>query len=194
MLSNFSSTGQWFVYTADPNTTATDGEFCCESTWNNLNGLNLGTINRKFMDDLIYIGEANFSGDYYTGISKRYIMSMDMTNLKCPECGDEPTLPINVFYETDLEGRPLRFGEWGQELVLDGYLHDTDLPLMYEEMDPSSWDDPDMQNFSNDVFDVPLVCSTDHHSCNPGRINREVSDSVNFGSNQSKSLEKGPHE
>jgi len=48
-------------------------------------------------------------------------------------------LAINVFYQTvlqktDLQGRPL--GKWGQELVFDGYLCGTDLPMMYEEMDP----------------------------------------------------------
>lgn len=86
-----------------------------------------------------------------------------------------------MFYETDLEGRPLRFGEWGQHLVVNGYLHDTDLPLMYEEMDPTSWDDRSMQIFSNDVFDVPKTCKTNLHACNPGRFNREVPDSLNFG-------------
>jgi len=182
MLESFSPDGQWYVYTADPDTKATDEKFCCDSTWRNFNGLHLGTINRKFVDDMIYIGEADFSGDYYKGRSKRYILAMDFTNMTCPECGDEPTLPINVFYETDLEGKPLRFGEWGQDLELNGNLHDTDLPLMYEEMDPASFDDPSMQAFSSDVFAVPKICSTELHGCNPGRFNREVSDSINFGS------------
>merc|ERR1712007_245844 len=44
----------------------------------------------------------------------------------CPECG-EPSLPVNVFYETDLQDRPVRFGEYGQTLLVDGYLHDMDL-------------------------------------------------------------------
>lgn len=72
-----------------------------------------------------------------------------------------------------MEGRPVRFGEYGQDLVLDGYLHDLDLPLMYEEMDPSSFTDPDMQNFPDYIFDVPKICKTNSHACNPGRFNRE---------------------
>jgi len=183
MLNNFSSHGLWYVYTADPETKKSDENFCCESTWKNLNGLNLGTINRKFIDNLIYVGTADFTGDYYQGTSKRYIMAMDIsTATACPECGDEPVLPINVFYETDMQDRPLRFGEWGQDLVLDGYLHDTDLPLMYEEMDPSSWDDTGMQVFSDEVFNIPTTCFTNYHGCRPGRINREISDDFNFGS------------
>jgi len=181
MLNKFSANGQWYVYTADKDTKATDGNFCCESTWKNKNGLNLGTINRKFMDNMIYVGESTFSGDYYSGRSKRYIMAMDFGSIECPECGDEPVLPINVFYETDLDGRPLRFGEWGQDLVLDGYLHDTDLPLMYEEMDPTSWSDRSFQEFSDSVFDVPDVCTSTYHGCRPGRDNREISDADNFG-------------
>jgi len=182
MLNKFGAYGQWYLYTADKETKGADERFCCESTWENQNGLHLGTINRKFIDELIYVGEANFTGDYYEGRSKRYVMSMDFSGLECPECGDEPTLPINIFYETDLEGKPLRFGEWGQDLELNGNLHDTDLPLMYEEMDPASFDDPSMQAFSSDVFAVPKICSTELHGCNPGRFNREVSDSINFGS------------
>jgi len=182
MLHNFSSSGRWYVYTADPTSKATDSNFCCESTWYNHNGLNLGTINRKFIDEMIYVDTSNFTGDYYQGLSKRYILAMDYTVLHGgpPESGDEPVLYINVFYETDLEGRPLRFGEWGQDLVFDGYLHDTDLPLMYEEFDPTSWTDQSLQDFSDDVFDLPAVCNTTTHGCGPGRINREVSDDVNF--------------
>jgi len=180
MLNKFGRNGQWYLYTADKQTKSADERFCCESTWINFNGLHLGTINRKFIDNLIYVGEADFSGDYYEGRSKRYVLAMDFAGLECPECGDEPTLPINIFYETTLEGRPLRFGEWGQSLEVDGYLHDTDLPLMYEEMDPSSWDDVSMQTFTSNVFKVPNVCLTDYHGCKPGRANREVPDNVTF--------------
>jgi len=185
MLGKFSHTGEWYMYTADSETKSTDENFCCQSTWIQNDGMQLGTINRKFMDDMIYIGEADYTGDYYTGRSKRYIMAMDFRGAACPECEAEPILPINVFYETDLQGRPLRFGEWGQELVFDGYLRDTDLPMMYEEMDPTSWDDEGMQRFSNSVFDIPQVCHTDLHGCRPGRVNREVPDAINFGSGDS---------
>jgi len=179
MLDAFGPNGTWYLYTADPVTKATDERFCCDSTWLNFNGLHLGTINRKFVEELVYVGEADFVGDYYSGRSRRYMMAMDFENARCPECGYEPVLPINVFYETDLQGRPLRFGEWGQNLDFDGYLHDTDLPLLYEEMDPESFTNGSMQNFSDLVFDVPSICLTDLHSCHPGRLSRENAASQN---------------
>jgi len=154
---------------------ASDEEFCCESTWNNQNGMNLGTVNRKFMDEMIPVGQGNFQGDYYQGPSKQYVMVIDRNYAFCPECHDEPELAVNVFYETDMMGRPLRFGEWGQNLALNGYLHDYDFPLMYEEMDPESFTDRTMQNFSDSVFDVPSVCITGPHGCHPGRTLRENS-------------------
>merc|ERR1712063_189826 len=122
---------------------------------------------------MIYVGEADYIGDYYRGRSKRYIMAMNFTHQGCPECGDEPTLPINVFYETDMEGRPLRFGEWGRYNTLELPLQDEDLPLIYEEMDPESFADKSMQKFPDSVFDVPSVCVTEAHGCHPGRANRE---------------------
>jgi len=34
--------------------------------------------------------------------------------------------------------KPLGFGDWGQDLELNGNLRDADLPLMYEGIDPAS--------------------------------------------------------
>lgn len=188
-LNKYGLDGAWYIYTADAMTKASDQAFCCNSSWHNLDGTQLGTINRKFMDNMKYLGEVNISGDYYQGVGKRYIMSLKFPSVPpppvnkssglplgghpedtvtCPECG-EPSLPVNVFYETDLQDRPVRFGEYGQTLVVDGYLHDTDLPLMYEEMDPNSFTD----DFPSSVFDIPEICKTTLHGCNPGRANRE---------------------
>merc|ERR1712007_12525 len=175
MLNDFGPNGKWFLYTADSETMASDEEFCCESTWNNKNGMNLGTVNRKFVDEMILVGKGDFQGDYYQGPSKQYVLVIDRNYSFCPECHDEPELSINVFYETDMMGRPLRFGEWGRHLSFDGYLHDTDFPLMYEEFDPESFTDRTMQNFSDSVFDVPSVCITGPHGCHPGRTLREGS-------------------
>merc|ERR1712007_86008 len=163
MLNGFGPDGQWYLYTADSQTMASDDKFCCVSTWENDNGKNLGTINRKFVDEMIFVDEDDYQGDYYEGRSKRYVMSM-LRDAADPESGDEPQLAINVFYETDMKGRPSRFGE---------YLHDTDFPLIYEEFDPESFADRTMQDFSDSVFDVPSVCTTDPHGCHPGRFRRE---------------------
>jgi len=175
MLNGFGPNGKWFLYTADSETMASDEEFCCESSWNNQNGMSLGTVNRKFVDEMILVGQSDFQGDYYQGTSNQYVLVIERNYSYCPECGDEPELAINVFYETDMMGRPLRFGEWGQNLPLSGYLHDVDFPLMYEEFDPESFTDRTMQNFSNSVFDVPSVCLTNPHGCHPGRTMRENS-------------------
>merc|ERR1719240_424856 len=172
-LNTYGVTGRWYLYTADPDTRDTDEVFCCESTFTGHQGeYGLGTINRKFMDNMKYFGEEDYHGHYYDGRAKLYILSMifrNSTNV-CPWCEEMPQLPIDVWYETDMKGRPLRFGELGQGIELDGYLHDTDLPLIYEEMDPTTYDSP---NFDDVMFKVPDICSVNLHSCGPGRNNRE---------------------
>jgi len=173
MLNGFGPNGTWYLYTADSQTMNSDDKFCCVSTWEQWNGKNLGTINRKFVDEMVFVGEAEYQGDYYVGRSKRYVMSMLTDAEHAPESADEPQLAINVFYETDMEGRPLRFGEWGQNQTFNEYLHDDDFPLIYEEFDPESFADRSMQKFSDSVFTVPSVCMTDPHGCHPGRFHRE---------------------
>merc|ERR1712137_904134 len=86
MLGDYGEGGKWYLYTADAATMASDQNFCCESTWNNKNGMNLGTVNRKFIDEMIYLGDADFHGDYFDGRSRRYIMAMPFDkNMSCPE-------------------------------------------------------------------------------------------------------------
>lgn len=159
------NTGFWYLYTVNETTKQADGEFCCEGNTADTR-LRLGTINRKFMDNMKYIGESDFHGDYYEGRSKRYVLAMHWTQF---EVRDSPALPINVWYETDLEGRPLRFGELGQANEVDGYLHDYDYPLIYEEFDPASYDDvPD-----KDDFNIPQMCLTTENTCHLARKNRQ---------------------
>jgi len=172
MLNGFGPEGKWYLFTADPQTMASDDTFCCDSTWQQNNGNNLGTINRKFVDEMIFLDEADYQGDYYEGRSKRYVMSMSAPTVP-PETVAQPQLAINVFYETDMKGRPLRFGEWGQNQTVFEYLHDSDFPLIYEEFDPESFADTTTHKFSDSVFTVPSVCTTDPHGCHPGRFNRE---------------------
>lgn len=171
-LNTYGVNGSWYLFTVNENTQGPDEAFCCEATLENNLDLHLGTINRKFVDEMKYIGEYDFAGDFYVGQAKRYVLAMAHPEDYCPGCAQEPTLPINVWYETDMYDRPLRFGELGQELQLDGYLHDLDLPLVYEEFNVTSFLDPEMRFFSKSVFDVPRVCTETVFGCHPGRVNR----------------------
>jgi len=170
-LNTFGLEGVWYLATADANTRAPDEKFCCNSRFDGVQPVGLGTINRKFVENMKYFGEQEFNGRYYSGPSKLYILSMTWgNNTICPECQYMPELPIDVWYETTLDGKPLRFGELGQDIKLDGYLHDTDLPLIYEEMDITTLEsDP----IDDSVFKIPTKCSTTVHTCYPGRDNRE---------------------
>lgn len=179
-LNAFGPDGAWYQFTANQSTMDSDGEFCCESTLQNNQGLSLGTINRKFMENMKYIGNTAYNGDYYQGPAKMYVSSLNHPEDYCPGCMSQPTLPLNVWYETDLEGKPLRFGELGQELELDGILHDMDLPLVYEEMDPLSFTDQSMRFFDASVFDIPEICKQTTYGCHPGRVNRNRQ-SIVFG-------------
>lgn len=168
-LGSFDKNATWYLYTADPNTKEADGKFCCEATAQGSSGDRLGALNHKFMDHMKYIGVVDHESPFYRGKAKRYVnkMSTPRTFL-CPSCVDEPTLPLDVWYETDMDDRPLRFGELGTDLVIDGHLHDEDLPLVYEDFDPSSFLDTAEQHFPDTVFKVPDVCES-HFGCHVGR-------------------------
>jgi len=173
-LNTYGETGKWYLFSADSKNRSADDRFCCDASFTGHQGaFGLGTINRKFMENMKYFGEEDFRGRYYTGRAKLYILSMIFRNSTdiCPWCEEMPQLPIDVWYETTLEGKPLRIGELGQDIAVDGYLHDTDLPLIYEEMDLNTLESPDA--FDDSVFQIPNVCSTNLHSCAPGRDNRE---------------------
>jgi len=172
MFNRFGVNGTWYLYTANETTKASDDYFCCESSCGSVKDYQLGTINRKFMDWMKYVGEVDHVGDYYKGKAKRYVMAMRVGVQGCPGCSVEPSLPLDVWYETDLNGLPLRFGELGTDILLNGRVHDLDLPLVYEDIDPSSFTDPQMQRFSNSVFDVPKICTSNPHGCHPGRGNQ----------------------
>merc|ERR1712137_616586 len=115
-------------------------------------------------------GDVDFHGHFYDGVAKRYVMAM--ANPPSPESGDEPKLPLQIWYETDMEGKPLRFAEIGRDLrfLSDNGLQSSDFPLLYEEFDPTSFSsDP----FPEDKFDIPEVCKNpDLPGCKPGPQNR----------------------
>merc|ERR1712211_86605 len=84
-LNTFGPNGTWYLYTVDPKTRDPDNTFCCDATWVNKNGMRLGTINRKFIDEMKYAGEVDFHGRYYDGRARRYVMSMDTAGAElCP--------------------------------------------------------------------------------------------------------------
>jgi len=170
-LNTYGLNGMWYLATADAKTRAPDDKFCCNATCTGPPTLGLGTINRKFVENMKFFGEQDYNGRYFSGRSKLYILSMIYgNNTLCPECQFAPALPIDVWYETTLDGRPLRFGELGQDIKVDGYLRDTDLPLIYEEMDITTLDsDP----IDESVFKIPITCFTNGHTCSPGRDTRE---------------------
>lgn len=149
--------GKWFLFTANSSTRSSNGQFCCDATFNHKpTGEALGTINRKFVDNMKYVGEKDFHGNYYDGVAKQYVMAMD----DAASFENEPKLPLVVWYETDMQGKPLRFAEIGSAstFVEDLKLMTSDYPYIYEELDPSSFD---TEVFSDAVFHIPDVCKGD---------------------------------
>jgi len=156
--------GKWLLFTADSLTKSSDGVFCCSSTLETQGHRNLGTINRKFVDNMKYLGNVDFHGYFYDGPAKQYALVMADPQ-ETPVGGAK--LPLEVWYETDMQDKPLRFAEIGKDKrFLDDYvLQSSDLPFLYEEMDPLSFS----ENFSDSVFDIPEVCNVENlPTCAPG--------------------------
>lgn len=147
--------GHFYLFQADASNRSSNGHFCCDATFTQLSGQSLGTINHNFMDNMKYVGNADFHGHYHDGVSKQYVMAMEEPKFEAAE-GD-PILPLEVWYETDLEGKPLRFAEIGsdQRQLQDNILLYTDLPLIYEEFDPTSFS---YEENSEDEFKLPEEC------------------------------------
>lgn len=153
--------GKWYLFEA--NAPSTGSRFCCETSFAiPFPHQALGTLNRKFVDDMKYVGNVSFHGNYYDGIAKQYVLAMEAPS-NPPELDVEPRLPIEVWYETDLEDRPLRFAEIGSDrrYLEDKNLLSSDLPLIYEEMDPTSFSS---EPISDDVFQLPEECMVDNLS------------------------------
>lgn len=184
-INTFSPSGKFYLYTVDDNDPLkrADNTFCCESSFGLNRGITLGTINRRFTDYLKYIGNYTFAGDFYRGPAKRFVATLSAGP------NNDPWLPLNVWYETTMDGRPLRFGEVGRSLytTMDGYLHDSDLPLIYEEFDPTYFDNPESMKFDDAVLDLPQACRTRLFSCLPKRENRHTGAALNH-SNFSASI------
>lgn len=142
---------RWVVYTVDPQTKESDGKFCCDMQVGTKSPT-LQSLNRKFVDNMKYYGEVDFHGHYYEGRAKQYIMSLY-----------EAVLPLNVFYETTLDGIPLRIGEVDPNYIDDGILSEGEPPFVFEEMDPNSV--LRSEPFPDSTFDVPEVCEGTPNFC-----------------------------
>jgi len=156
---------KWLLFTADSLTRSSDGVFCCLSTLK-AGSHGLGTINRKFVDNMKYLGNIDFHGYFYDGPAKQYAMVMN--DPRTGGVAGGPKLPLEVWYETDMQGKPLRFAEVGRDKrYLDDYvLKSSDLPYLYEEMDPSSFS----EDIPDNVFDIPEVCNVRNlPTCGPGK-------------------------
>lgn len=113
-----------------------------------------------------YFGTVDFHGHYYNGPAKQYVMAMENTTVT-PESNSQPKLPLEVWYETDMEDKPLLFAEIGRNkrFLQDNVLLSKDFPFLYEEMDPTSFS----ETFSDSVFDLPEMCEReDVPTCMPG--------------------------
>merc|ERR550532_235462 len=162
--------GNWLLFTANASTRNSDGAFCCSAKLSAAQGKTLGTINRKFMDNMKYVGNIDFHGRFYEGPAKRYIFAMDTPGGKSDDQSG-PSLPLEVWYETDLHDKPVRFAEIGRNSTYlnDHDLKSSDLPLLYEEIDPTSIS----EDFSDTVFEIPEVCKAENlPQCSPGPQSR----------------------
>jgi len=160
--------GKWLLFTANSSTKSSDGVFCCSATLGAQFGSNLGTINRKFTDNMKYVGKVDHHGYFYDGPAKQYALVMDVPPGRTFE---GPTLPLEVWYETDMQDKPLRFAEIGRNSTFfnDYVLRSSYLPYIYEEMDPTSF----RENFSDSVFEIPEICNAKTlPQCVPGPQNR----------------------
>jgi hypothetical protein len=146
--------GSWFIYEANAPTTRS--RFCCKFTQTaTLVNQNLGTLNRRFVDNMKYVGNVSYHGRHYDGIAKQYVLAMEGP-VYGPQYESEPKLPLTVWYETDLDDRPLRFAEIGSGSTFpeDLNLVSRDYPLIWEEFDHSSFD----SELSDDLFQPPEEC------------------------------------
>eukprot|EP00811_Abedinium_folium_P011959 NODE_21079_length_770_cov_1.923795.p2 GENE.NODE_21079_length_770_cov_1.923795~~NODE_21079_length_770_cov_1.923795.p2 ORF type:complete len:234 (-),score=79.80 NODE_21079_length_770_cov_1.923795:67-768(-) len=122
-------------------------------------------------------GEYDFEGDYYKGRSKRYQQRLDGGALK-----------LDVWYETDLQGRPLRFAEVASDeaekaLYKQGaYLTSDMLPLLYTDYDNDHWY-KGAEAVWGANFELPPVCLVhDLANCRaPGEFITEEEFQANAG-------------
>eukprot|EP00812_Abedinium_dasypus_P000503 NODE_1059_length_1255_cov_239.700000.p1 GENE.NODE_1059_length_1255_cov_239.700000~~NODE_1059_length_1255_cov_239.700000.p1 ORF type:complete len:375 (-),score=107.62 NODE_1059_length_1255_cov_239.700000:113-1237(-) len=146
------TSGKWWIYSVDTTTKKSDGKFCCDDTFGS--EAPLGALNPQFMDDMWYYGVVDFTGDFYTGRAHRYQSKVL----------EPPSPELDVWYETDLQGRPLRFGEVGSSdaehapYKEGGYLTSENLPLLYTDYD--SWEYGEA--VADLETDVPEACLRDY--------------------------------
>eukprot|EP00811_Abedinium_folium_P036196 NODE_8928_length_1459_cov_4.497748.p1 GENE.NODE_8928_length_1459_cov_4.497748~~NODE_8928_length_1459_cov_4.497748.p1 ORF type:complete len:248 (+),score=58.27 NODE_8928_length_1459_cov_4.497748:694-1437(+) len=115
-------------------------------------------MNSKFIDELAYTEEADFVGDYHTGRTKRY------------QRGAVSGATLWIWYDTDLNGVPLRFAEVDSTInklsLFEppyGYLTGTNFPFLWSDYDPESWKIGDAA-VEGVNFAVPDICAADQRS------------------------------
>lgn len=157
--------GHYYLFEANESTKGSKGGFCCDSSFAGTSQ-SLGTINRKFVDNMIYVGDVEFNGHFHNGRAKQYVMAMNDTFVEQDKLTPNmdkfaPALPLQVWYETDMEGKPLRFSEIGSDkrFLEDFKLVSSDFPYIYEEFDPTSFS---TETISEDTFSIPEECLVEH--------------------------------
>lgn len=104
-----------------------------------------------FMDNMTESGEMDFSGDFYTGKVKKYIMQLPDSEA------------VNSFwYLTTPDGKPVEQGEGGLPTAKDKPQGDGKGILIWHEYNTSSFESVTLDP---SVFAVPDVCKKTYTSC-----------------------------
>jgi len=150
------SAGQTLAYmfneAAAQGKTLDEGAHCCLT---NPSGSGVGPSETlapaqgNFWNTFTYKGEVDFSGKFYTGKVKYYLMSGV----------NEPVR--DFWYFTDLDGKPVQQGEAGTGPTDQGYPTSIGHTI-WHDYDPSSFD---TSAIDPSVFEVPAYCKTTTTSC-----------------------------
>merc|ERR1711988_1669228 len=114
-------------------------------------GEKLSAPQSDFMDNMTYSGKMNFTGDFYTGEVKTYMM-------KLPD-----SQPVHYFwYLTTPEGLPVEQGEGGKPSSDDNPTNSEKGILIWHEYNTSTFESATLDS---SVFEVPDVCKKTSTSC-----------------------------
>lgn len=133
-----------YLYTAS-------GDFCCVSgpQGGGRHQEKLAPPATDFMDFMDYQGEVDFTGPYYKGKVKYYLLELPRNE------------PVTWFwYMTDLDGHPVQQGEGGKN-------EDDDSGAgiqIYHSYNTSSFKQPDTP-YNSSMFAVPSICTSTTKTC-----------------------------
>jgi len=131
-------------------------DFCCVSspTGSSQSGSQteqLSAPQSDFMDNMTDSGEMNFTGDFYTGKVKKYIIQLPDSE------------PVDYFwYLTTPEGLPVEQGEGGMPSSDDNPTSSGKGILIWHEYNTSTFE---ATTLNSSVFEVPDVCQKTYTSC-----------------------------